>query len=144
MASERLTNKLAWFTREINFFVFLSISYHSFIKFELQAISSEAKSRIFCNCDKNRKPLDYFTCVLRSHFKEELYILVIYSVIKKNDVITAYKIWISVGMNDVNNDVDQSKDIYKCLQADKYMEDVQLFKRYRVAQVLGENVFDFY
>ena len=47
-------------------------------------------------------------------------------------------------MNDVNNDVDQSKDIYKCLQADKYMEDVQLFKRYRVAQVLGENVFDFY
>ena len=47
--------------------------------------------------------------------------LFIYSVIKKNDVITGYNIWISVGMNVLNNDVDQNKNIYSRFQADKYM-----------------------
>ena len=36
-------------------------------------------------------------------------------------MIPAFKIWISVGMNDVNYDVDRSKDIYSRFQADKYM-----------------------
>ena len=44
-----------------------------------------------------------------------------YSPIKKNDVKSAYKIWISVGINDMNYDVDRSKNIYSCFQADKYM-----------------------
>ena len=66
-------------------------------------------------------PLNNFTCVLRTHFKEVLDVLFSYSsLIKKNDVIPACKIWVSVGMNDVTYDVDQSKDIYSCLQADKY------------------------
>ena len=43
------------------------------------------------------------------------------SAIRKNYVIPAYKIWISFGINDVNNDEDRSKDIYLCLQADKYI-----------------------
>ena len=97
------------------FYLFLKNSFItpiiSSIKLELQAISSEAQ--IFCSYDKKRMSLNYFTCVLRTHFKEELDILIIYSVIKKNGVIPAYTIWISVvGMNDVNNDVDRSKDIY--------------------------------
>ena len=36
-------------------------------------------------------------------------------------MIPSYKIWISVGMNDVNYDVlDQSKNIHSC-HADKYI-----------------------
>ena len=61
-------------------------------------------------------PLGYFNCVLRTHFKEVLDVLFIYSVIKKNDVTTTYKIWISVVMNYVNYDVAKSKDIYACSQ----------------------------
>ena len=52
-------------------------------------------------------PFGNFTCVLRTHFKEVLDVLFTYSFIKKNDVIPACNIWISVGMNDVNNDVDR-------------------------------------
>ena len=66
-------------------------------------------------------PIGYFTCVLRTHSKEVLDVFIIYPVIKNNVVILANKIWISIGMNGVNNDIDQSKDIYSCLQADKYM-----------------------
>ena len=59
--------------------------------------------------------------VLRTRFKEVqvLDVFIIYSVIKKTDVIPANKIWISVGMNDVNYNVERSKDF----QADtcKYM-----------------------
>ena len=73
-------------------------------------------------------PLGNFTCVLRTHVKEVLDILFSYSLIKKNDVILAYKIWISVVMNDVDYDVDRSKDIYACFQADKY-----IYKRHRVS-----------
>ena len=62
-----------------------------------------------------------FTCVLRTHFKEVLDVLFTYSFIKKIDVIPACNIWISVGMNDVNYDVDRSKDVCWCFQADKYM-----------------------
>ena len=40
-------------------------------------------------------------------------------------------------MNDVTYDVDRSKDIYSCLQADKYM-----YKRFRAFRVLGEKVFE--
>ena len=65
-------------------------------------------------------PLAYITFVLRIHFKDEIDILFIYSVIK-NDMLPAYKLWISVGMNDVNNNVDRSNDIYSFLQADKYI-----------------------
>ena len=58
--------------------------------------------------------------VILTHIKEVLFVLFIYSVIKKNDVITACKIWISVGMNDVNYDVDWGKDIiYSFFQVDK-------------------------
>ena len=45
-------------------------------------------------------PLGNFTCVLRRHFKDVLFS---YSLIKKNDEIHEYEIWISVGINDVNN-----------------------------------------
>ena len=37
----------------------------------------------------------------------------------------AYKIWESVGINDVNYNVDRRKHIYSCFQEDKYM-----YKRY--------------
>ena len=40
-------------------------------------------------------PLDNFTYVLRTHVKEVLAVVFSYSLIKKNDVITAYGIWIS-------------------------------------------------
>ena len=39
-------------------------------------------------------------------------------------------------MNDMTYDVDRSKDIYSCLQADKYT-----YKRYRAFRVVGEKVF---
>ena len=49
-------------------------------------------------------------------------VLFSYSLIKRNDVIPSYKIWISVGINDVNYDVlDRNKDIHSCLQADEYI-----------------------
>lgn len=63
-------------------------------------------------------PLGNFTCVLITHLKDVLDVLLTYFLIK-NDVIHAYKIWISVGMEDVNNDVDRSK--YFCILTDKYM-----------------------
>ena len=63
-------------------------------------------------------PFGYFTqCVLRTHSNKVLDVFIIYPVIKNNVVILANKIW----MNNVNNDIDQSKDIYSCFQADKYM-----------------------
>ena len=68
-------------------------------------------------------PLAILLSVLRTLYIEVLNVLFSYSLI---DVISAYKIWISVGMNDVNYDVDRSKDIYSCFQADRYM-----YKRYR-------------
>ena len=66
-------------------------------------------------------PLGNFTVVLRTHFEEELDVLFNNSHIKENYVIPSYEIWISVGMNDVNFDVDRSKDIYSCSQPDKYI-----------------------
>ena len=66
-------------------------------------------------------PLGNFTCVLKTHFKEVLDVFIFYSLIKKNDVIPANKIWISVGINDVNYDVDRMRGIHSCFQADKYM-----------------------
>ena len=48
---------------------------------------------------------------MRTYIKEVLDDFYIYSVIKKNDVIPANKIWILVGMNDVDFS----------FQADKYM-----------------------
>ena len=42
-------------------------------------------------------------------------------------------------MNDVNYDVDGSKDICSCFQADKYMYR-QLIKRYIAFRVLGEDL----
>ena len=68
-------------------------------------------------------PLAILLSALRTLYIEVLNVLFSYSLI---DVISAYKIWISVGMNDVNYDVDRSKDIYSCFQADMYM-----YKRYR-------------
>ena len=68
---------------------------------------SEAKSPNFCMCDKKSMPLGNFTCVLRTQFKEVLEVLDVlfsYSLLKRNDAILFYKIWISVGMNDVNYD----------------------------------------
>ena len=58
---------------------------------------------------------------LRTHFKEVLHALFSYSLIKRNDVIPAYKLWISFGMNVVNNDVNMSKDIQSHFEADEYM-----------------------
>ena len=52
--------------------------------------SSEAKSRIFRNCDK-KMPFDNFTCVLRTHFKKVLDIMFTNSFIKKDDAIPACK-----------------------------------------------------
>ena len=60
----------------------------------------------------------HFTSVLKTHFKEVLDVLFSYSVIRKNDVVPACKIWISVGMNDVNYDAGRSKGIYSCFEAD--------------------------
>ena len=59
--------------------------------------------------------------VLITHFIEVLDVLFSYKLIKKNDVLPAFKIWIPGGMNDVNYGIDPSKDIYSCFQADKYM-----------------------
>ena len=81
-------------------------------------------------------PLAILPSVLRTHYKEVFDILFSYSLIKQNDVTSAYNIWILVGMNDVNYDVDRSKDIYLCFQTDKYMN-----KRYRALGVLGEKVY---
>ena len=72
-------------------------------KFLLQAISF----KIICNSDRKCMPLGNFTCVLRTQFKEVLDVLFCYSLIKRNDVIPSYKIWISVGMNNVNYDADK-------------------------------------
>ena len=58
---------------------------------------------------------------LRTHLKEVLDALFSYSVIKRNDMIPAYKLWISFRMNDVNNDVNMSKDIQSHFEADEYM-----------------------
>ena len=41
---------------------------------------------------------------------------------RKNDVIPAYKIWITLGINDVNNDKERSKNIYSCLQTENYIQ----------------------
>ena len=91
-------------------------------------------------------PLGNFTCVLRTHFKEVLDILFSYSLIRKNDVIhvPSYKIWISVGMNDVNNDVlDRSNDIHSCFHCNQMSTYVDnLTKRFRAFRVPGENVFE--
>ena len=62
--------------------------------------------------------LGHFTSVLKTHFIEVLDVLFSYSVIRKNDVIPACKIWISVGMNDVNYDAGRNKGIYSCFEAD--------------------------
>ena len=40
---------------------------------------------------------------------------------EKSDTLLHVKLWIFVGMNDTNYDVDRSKDICSCSQADKYM-----------------------
>ena len=53
-----------------------------------------------------------------THLKEVLDALFSYSVIKRNDVIPAYKLWISFGMNDLKNDVNMSKDIQSHFEAD--------------------------
>ena len=68
-------------------------------------------------------PLGNFTCVLRTQFKE-------------NDVIPSYKIWIPVGMNDVNYDVlDRSKDIHLYFQRKQMSTYVDiLIMRYRAFQ----------
>ena len=39
-----------------------------------------------------------------------------YSLIKKNAVLPAYEIWISLRINNVNYNVDRSKDIYSSFQ----------------------------
>ena len=59
-------------------------------------------------------------------------------------MIPSYKIWISVGMNDVNYDVlDRSKDFHSCFQCKQMSTYVDnLIKRYRAFRVLGENVFE--
>ena len=68
-------------------------------------------------------PLGNLTCVLRTQFKEVLNVLVGYSLIKRNGVIPSYKIWISVGMNNLNYDVlNRSKDIHSGFQADEYIQ----------------------
>ena len=55
-------------------------------------------------------------------------------------MIPSYKIWISVGMNDV---LDRSKDIHSCFQSKQMSTYVDnLIKRYRALRVLGENVFE--
>ena len=61
-------------------------------------------------------------------------------------MIPLYKIWISVGLNDVNYDVhvlDRSKDIHSCFLCKQMSTYVNtLIKRYRTFRVLGENVFE--
>ena len=74
--------------------------------------------------------------VLITHFIEVLDVLFSYKLIKKNDVLPAFKIWIPGGMNDVNYDTDRSKDIHTRFQADTYMD-----KRHIAFRVLGENFF---
>ena len=55
-------------------------------------------------------------------------------------MIPSYKIWISVGMNDVNYDVqDRSKDIHSCFQYKQMSTYVDNLIKFRV---LGENVFE--
>ena len=55
-------------------------------------------------------------------------------------MIPAYKIWISVGINDMNNDVYKSKDIIRVSkQISTYID--HFIKCYRIIRVLDENVF---
>ena len=60
--------------------------------------------------------------------------------------VPSYKIWISVGMNDVNYDVqDRSQDIHSCFQSKQmstYIYVDNLIKRNRAFRVIGENVFE--
>ena len=53
--------------------------------------------------------------------KYKLFCLLILIFKKWSDTKLHVKIWILVGMNDMNYDVDRSKDIYSCFQADKYI-----------------------
>ena len=86
-------------------------------------------------------PLGNFTCVLKTHFKEVLDVLSSYSLIKKNDVIPAYEMWISVGINDVNYDVDRRKDICSCSKPIYTCIDNSITgKRNRAFGVLGEDL----
>ena len=62
----------------------------------LNCSSSEAKSRIFRI--SKECPWLFYLCFKKT-FQTEFYILIIYSFIKKNGVIPAYKIQISVGLN---------------------------------------------
>ena len=68
-----------------------------------------------------RMASERFTNILRTWIEVLLDVIFTcsYSLIKKNNVIPVNKIWISFGMNDLNYDVDRSKDIYLCFQADK-------------------------
>ena len=102
-----------------NWILCIFIFFLKFFNNPNQIISVEGKSQIFRYSDKKNMPLNNFICVLRTHFKGVLDVLFSYSLIKKNDVIPAFKKWISVGRNDVNYEVDRSKDISSCFQADK-------------------------
>ena len=61
-----------------------------------------------------RMASERFTNILRTWIEVLLDVIFTcsYSLIKKNNVIPVNKIWISFGMNDLNYDVDRSKDIY--------------------------------
>ena len=59
-----------------------------------------------------RMASERFTNILRTWIEVLLDVIFSYSLIKKNNVIPVNKIWISFGMNDLNYDVDRSKDIY--------------------------------
>ena len=114
MTRERFTNILSkCFTHTkkmfLCFYLFLKIlllpqSFH-----QLNSIYGQFKSRILCNCDKESMSIGSFTCVLRTHFKDVIDILFSYSLIKNNYELSAYEIWISVGMNDMNYDVVRRK-----------------------------------
>ena len=58
-------------------------------------------------------------------------------------MIPSYKIWISVGMNDVNYEVLERPGVRIFIHVSNASRCVHnLIKRYRAFRVLGENVFE--
>ena len=97
MTNDRFSNILStWVTREIKFFVFLSISKNYFITPIISSLNSNERHFFWSP--------EFSVCVI---YQKE-----------RSDPLLHVKLWIFVGMND---DIYRSKDIYSCSQADKYM-----------------------
>ena len=147
MTIERFTNIFStWFRREI----FCSVCFNLFLTILLQPQSCHQLNSIDWQFLLKLNP-EFSVIVIRrvcplvivpvlfeNTFQRSIRFSIYLFCHQKECVITAYKIWISVGMNDVNNNVDQSKDIFSCFQADQYILN-NFIKHYRASRVLGKN-----